>query len=759
MNVVRQPEYFDAGPGGEGQAFAWLPTLMSFLNRRWRTIVAWTVIVLILGVGYVIIATPKYTAEVSLLIDTKQGNAFQQNQPATNGDPALDNSIVESQVEVLRSLGLARTVVQALHLDTDKQFAGWAFSLPRFVLGTVIGLIEPPSTRAPQPGDGVDRAADELAQLTTVRRIGLSNVITVEVITPDPVRSAQIANAISTAYVHTSLDAKYDVTRQAGTWLQDRLKELRDQSIAADDALQQMRAKVGIVDTDKGGLNEQQLGDLSLQLATARANLSTAESRYARIQAITAAGVTSASSGSVSDALANTVIQKLQAQYLDDARKLADWTVRYGANHIAVVQLRTEMAGLQQSIGGELGRIQEAYKSDLDVARSNEGAIQKQIDGLIAVSTATNNARVQVRALQSLSDTYHNLYSSFLQRYTQAAQDQSFPISQSRVITDATPPLRKSRPVTLLVLLGSIVVGGAVGVGVATFKELTDRRVLTAAQLRAVTGLDVLGLLPALDRTDVPRPRGRGERTADGAGRTLPLRPAILRWVVDQPFSPFSEVLRGLRVRIGTQRARARPMHVIAVVSAATGEGKTVVAANLAQALAGSGHRTVLVDADLRKPQLTHWWSSERTAGFSEVQGGSVLAADALFHDAQTGLAFLPASTAATGHASDVLGSSRMRDMVANLRESFEYVVLDLSSLATAADAHALAPLVDGFIVVVEWAETHENTLVDGLMAADIEAGKLLGAVINKVDMKAMRRLTQGSGQSYRAFASEIASS
>jgi len=365
MNLMHRPDY-PGWPGGmtEPAPFHWLPAMFAFLRHRWTTIAACAVVFLAVGVAYYLLATAQFTASASLLIDTRRGDVFKQ-QPSTQGDATMDSAIVESQVEVLKSEGIARRLVRSMHLAEDRQFMSWGHSLSQEILGVVALALDTihPTARVASADDHDSAAVEILVRMTTVRRIGLSDIIELSVRTPDAARSSELANGLTTTFIDEQLDAKYDTTRRAGGWLQDRLKELRDQSLAADQAVQDYRAKYSIVDTDKGLMNDQQLGDLSTQLATARAHTSETASRYNQIKAIQASGT--AVTLTVTDAILNTVILKLQQQYLDDQRRLAEWTAKYGATHVATIGVRNEMAGLQKAIQTEISRMYESYKKRL----------------------------------------------------------------------------------------------------------------------------------------------------------------------------------------------------------------------------------------------------------------------------------------------------------------------------------------------------------------------------------------------------------
>ena len=753
MNFTHRPDYPEWSNATTEQApFHWLPAMFSFLRRRWTTIAVCTLVFLAVGVAYYLIATAQFTATTSILIDTRRGDLFKQQQ-SSQSDASMDSAIVESQVEVLKSEGIARRVARSMRLADDREFMSWGHSLSQEVLGVISLVLDTihPTARVASADDHDSAAVEILVRMTTVRRIGLSDIIELNVRTPDASRSSALANGLTTAFIDEQLDAKYDTTRRAGGWLQDRLKELRDQSIAADQAVQDYRAKYSIVDTDKGLMNDQQLGDLSVQLATARAQTSETASRYNQIEALRASG--SNVTLTVTDAIQNAVILKLQQQYLDDQRRLTEWTARYGANHVATIGVRDEMVGLQKAIQAEISRIYESYRNDYSVSKSNEAAIQSQIDQLVQQSGQKNSEHVALRSLQSLADTYRNLYGTFLQRYSQAVQDQTFPIAEARVVTSAVPPLHKSWPAALIVLAGSLVIGMIVGFGIALAREIMDQRLRTPAQVREATGLDTLAQLPRLYRRDYAPRRGFTEEPADVRQRSLALsvRASILRVATDSPFSPFAEALRGVRVRIAQRHARSHDFRVIGVVSVGADEGKSTVAANLAHLLAASGSRTILLDWDLRKTTLTNALAFRNEGGFSELASGTASLTAAIWHDPKDGMAFLPATAGKVStQAVEVLGSERTKATLDSLRTSYDYLVVDLPALGTVMDAQAVAHLVDGFVVVVEWGEAWQDSLMDCLSQAGFEDGQMLGVVFNKVDLASAKRFGRVDTAGYR---------
>ncbi len=218
----------------------------------------------------------------------------------------------------------------------------------------------------------------------------------------------------------------------------------------------------------------------------------------------------------MTDTLHNEVITKLRQQYLDLGAKEADWTVRYGRNHLAVVNLRNQRREIRLSILDELRRIAETYKSEFEIAKARENSVQKSLDDIVAQSQTTNEAQVTLHNLDSSAQSYRSLYDNFLQRYMELVQQQSFPVTEARLITQATPPLYKSAPKTPLVL-GLALMGGLIlGVGFGVLREVSDTVFRTTAQIQERLHAECIALLPLINGVTKPASR---ERVEEPTGR------------------------------------------------------------------------------------------------------------------------------------------------------------------------------------------------------------------------------------------------
>jgi len=472
---------------------------IAFVRRQFPAIVFIMLLTLGLATVYIFTTPPRYTGEAVLIIDTHKLNLFQQ-QNQLGIDAPVDTAMVDSQVEILKSENIALSVIKDLHLIDDPEFVGPGGGLIGAVFGLVSSVTRLFSSDEPNSEFVLTRKALELFEKRlTIKRVGLTYVINIDYESLSPERAAQIANAIADAYVVDALEAKYQSTKRAAIWLQDRLKELRAQATAADRAEVDFKAKNNIVDTGGRLLNEQQLAELNSALVLAQAQTAEAKARTDRVQQILQKENQNSKfedTATVTDSLHDDVITRLRQQYLDISARESDWSTRYGHDHLAAVNLRNQMAEIRKSIDDELRRIAETYKSDYEIAKSREDAVQRGLNNIISQSNDTNQAQITLRELDSTAQSYRAMADNFLQQYMMSVQQQSFPITESRLITQATPPLKKSHPKTLLVLAIAIAGGMILALGIGMLRDFSDRVFRTSRQVEDDLQADCIAILP-----------------------------------------------------------------------------------------------------------------------------------------------------------------------------------------------------------------------------------------------------------------------
>ncbi|MGA2129922.1 MAG: polysaccharide biosynthesis tyrosine autokinase, partial [Xanthobacteraceae bacterium] len=526
--------------------------------------------------------------------------------------------------------------------------------------------------------------------------------------------AARVANAIADAYIVEQLDTKYQATRRASVWLQERIAELRNQSNTAAREVQDYKAKNSIIDTGaRGLLSDLQLQEFNTQMIAAAGQTAEAKARLERIEAVLKSPAPDEALGTVSDTLKNDVITGLRTKYLAARQREADWSARFGRTHPREETMR---AALQE---------------------------------MIKQAGVSGQAQVNLRELESAAQTYRTIFENFLQKYTEAVQQQSFPVSEARLITAATRPFAKSHPKTALIALLGLLAGTGLGLGHAIVMRNFDRVLRTPKEVEQRTGFDCLALVPIVEPPEKPAPvlrtPGQGPPSTwakDAPAPAEQLRPIdVMDEVVRSPLSRFTESLRAARTSIDIT-ALTRPMKCIGVISAVPNEGKSTISVNLAKLFAISGRTTLLIDGDMRNPELSRTLADGAERGLIEVMAGSAALTNAIAIDPVTKLAFLPVVTRQRiANSSDLLASDEMRRILAEAATRFEHIIVDLPPLGAVVDARAMSPHIDAFVVVVEWRKTRYDVLNEALAGFGVAAEKIVGVVLNKVNYRELNDL------------------
>jgi polysaccharide biosynthesis transport protein len=232
--------------------------------------------------------------------------------------------------------------------------------------------------------------------------------------------------------------------------------------------------------------------------------------------------------------------------------------------------------------------------------------------------------------------------------------------------------------------------------------------------------------------------------------RLLKADDSVGRYVINAPFTRFAEGFRSIKLATDLS-GYGSSNKVIGITSGLPNEGKSTISEALAQTVAQGGSRTLLIDGDIRNPSLTARLAPSAQAGLIDVVVGRVDWKDAVWIDPKTNLHFLPCVvTSRFSNSSDVLASPQMERLFQHLREHYDRIVLDLSPLAPVIDVRATGALADSYVLVIEWAKAKVDIVERVLNETPIVRERLLGAVLNKVNMAVMSRYDIYSAGYYR---------
>lgn len=750
-------------------SFIDLDRLWTSLMRHVRLIIICVVAAMALGGLYLLLTPPTYTAMTQILIDENLSRYADQEETSQSAQQT-DNRM-SSAVEILKSKVLALRVVDDLNLADNQLFLDppqSPIALAKASVKSVVGLLTPAD--APVSEDAArngrrEKAAAILQDSLDVNRVGRSSVIAIAVQSPEPLLSARLAKSYAAAYLSEQLSANFEATERASSWLQERLNDLNKRSQEAALAVEQYKIKHGLISPRGELLSSQQLSDLTSQLIVAQADAATAEARYNQYKAIVDQGPQAAVNNALvsSTETDNSVIKDLRRRYQATQERERAVVEQFGADHPQAKLLAGQKNDLAQQIFRELQQMTSGFRNDYEVASSREKSLRDSIDHVAGNNSQANVSLVELRELEQKANSLKATYQTYLDRFEQATQQQSFPIAKARVISEAGVPTAPSSPKKTMTMALSIVLGLFVGGGIATLLELKERSFRLGQDVRARLGMRFLGYLPLVRSAAAEaaaRTRKKGAAAAetadagyDEAGEAERFARRLTRVAAEHPRSAFAETLRNAKLACDVALPN-RECRVIAVVSALSGEGKSTVAANLAIMLGAMNKRTLLLDADPTQGGSSSVLGAEAPHGLLEVLRGEAPWTSAISLDAKAKLAVLPVASRShiQPHTSELLASADMGRLMETISTRFEYIVVDLAPLVPTIDAKAFAPYVDAYVFVAEWGQTPVK-LVQGLMEAEPGmASKTVGVILNKTDMDELPRYSDpGAPERFRA--------
>ena len=601
-------------------------------------------------------------------------------------------------------------------------------------------------SESPTPSEN-ERQSLALAQFDknlTVARIGVSYAIEIDFESRYPDLAAEIANAVADVYIELQRSNEYDAARRASDWLEQRIPGVRAKSEDAQKAVVDYKHEHNIVETVGGQLiDDQRLTDMNAKLNAAHDETANAKATFDQFsaarglevpRAAAVSGSSANSSGPIDDSL-----DKLRSEYFDVVSKEAEASVRLGPNNPGIISLRNQKAQLHSEITEEIQRLKDASESDYAAAQLRESDVKKEYNAALAQYQQANQAQVKLRELKASAQAYQDLYNTFLGRYNASLQQIASPIAEASVITPASPLIQKDFKKIYKTAALFPALGLALGLGVAVLREMIAGRVfLTSRSVQSHLRIPCIGLLPKVSSR---KRKGWLAKKAQSntAPRSLVRGDRGISWTaIDHPLSRFSEGVRSIKLAIDLEN-RSRSSKVIGLTSATPDEGKSTVALALGQLIARNGASVVVVDCDLRNPSLTRSVAPSAASGIAELAFGGTSLEDVIWRDLSTQMAFVPAIPhAGPPDPPSILSSPELKRVFDELRKQYEFVVVDLSPLGGVIDVCATTELIDAYVLVIEWGHTTVDAVQHTLRAAPNVAESILGAVLNKADIKSL---------------------
>lgn len=709
-------------------------SLLGALRRRKWMIIAITLTGLAVGSFYGNSVIPKFTSRAAVLIEPEENQVVDMEAVMNGLTP--DQATIATQITLLQSRTYQARIMEDLDLFNDPEFnpllrepGGPLDRVPlevvsqpleqllawlpnEWLIATGLAGEAEPVLESEAPHLAREETISNFSKRLQLYNDGESHVITISFTSIEPDKASLIANRIAETYVNDQLNNKLFATDRASVWLQERIRELKEEVRLAEEAVSNFKTNNTLIASQGGAtLNQQELSDINKELIVARGQLAEKQAKLRLVSDLQASGQ---SLESVTEVVNSPLIVRLRENETDILRQEAELRTLYGERHPRMQQLQSDKANLQDKIASEVDRIIRTLENDVRVASTRIRTIESQLGDVKSQTAVDQAASVRLAELERQAAASRALYESFLQRFKETREQLEIVQPDVRIIATANPPSKPSTPGAKLFAAAGLTLSLAFSSLLAIILEKLDRGIRSAREIQRQLGLNTLGLVPKLDK--------------------LKKNQKPYQYLMDKPLSAYAEAIRSIYMALKLGGAE-RQTKVVLVTSSLPQDGKTTLAVSLATFAARSHKKVLLLDLDLRHPSVHRELGWQVSGGLVEYMANERSLDDIVHHDLETGLHFLPIKGQTT-NPTDLLDSQKMRALVDTLRDRYDYVIMDSAPLASVTDTRLAALLADKVIFVVRWGETMPSAAEDSIKTLrdiDIEPA---GAVITQIDMK-----------------------
>ncbi len=678
-------------------------------RRRWL-LLAFTAVV-VSAVGFYMLRQPKiYQATASLIIDSSAPKYLDNNQvqevvESGTGTYWYNKEHYETQYKVIVSRAVSKRVVEKLGLENDLAFLG---------LGKI--------TDAAMLKEALAHA-DAVAVLQSkikVQPVKDSRLIYVVVEDVDAERAALLANEVTQAYIAENLALKLRTTETASEWLEDRLKDLEQQSKTSELAVYQFKKEADMLTTsleDRQSMVSQRLNATNLALTEVKTKIAGMKARVYAINMLR----NSSTDDEVHFAEAltatgdNLLIHQLKIRYASQKAECAELKERYLAAHPKLAACVDKLQSAKQDLVHELTNLVRAAETDLSEATARETNLVGLLEAAKTEAFDVNKKQIEFDRLKREADNNQRLYDLVLKRLKDIELSGLLRTSNVRVLDPARPNKVPIKPNVRLSLLVALLLGLLGGLGLAFGLERFDDSISSQAEIEEKLGLPFLGFVPTISE-DV---------TSDLIARDL--------HVHRQPKSSVAECCRAIRTNL-LFMSPDKPFRTMLVSSSGPQEGKSTSVISLGITMAQSGNRVLIIDTDMRRPRLHKAFGVPNDIGVSSLVVGEG-SLDAAIKTTEVPGVFLLPSGPIPPNPSELFHTQAFKELIKTVSQRFDRVILDSPPIGPLTDAVILGTQVDGVVMVLKAGKTsREMVRRAARLLSDVKA-KMFGVILNQVDL------------------------
>lgn len=675
-------------------------------RRRWLILPFFMATVIVTGI-ITLRQTRVYDATCTIIIDLAapkylDKEAMQDVLDTSPGGVYFTREYYETQYKVLVSRAVAERVVAQLQLASNERFLG----LDRVEPGQRAKLRESASPLGMvQAGLRVEPVKD-------------SRIVRIRFEHTDPEMAALVANAVADAYIAENLSVKVSASLNASDWLERQLADLEEKLERSGKALFEFKRSHDIVATsweDRQSIVSQRVTAINDALTRARVQRATLEARNEQIAALGDAVDSNDTGGEALSLVANSsTVQALKVRYIEATAECADLKLKYLEDHPKLEACREKLDLARKSLKREIQTQLDAATAEYREVLKTERNLVKLLEETKSDAFGLNQWEREYTELKRTNDNNQRLYDALLKRLKDTGITSALQVSNVRILDRAQPKRLPLRPNLRQNLMLAIMLGLLGGVGLAFAVEFFDTSIASQAQIEEKLGVTFLGIVPRI---------ARGK---EGVAKDL--------IVHTHPQSAVAECLRSVRTNL-LFMSPEKPLKTILVTSSSPQEGKTTAATLLAQAMAESGNRVLLVDADMRRPRIHRVFSLANSAGLSSLILGEGTLQGYVKETFVPNLSILPCGPVPPNPA-ELLHTEAFKRLLVEMAGSFDRVIIDSPPVGIVSDAVVIATGVDGTLVVLKAGQTSRDVARLAIKSLRDVNARVFGAVLNDLDLE-----------------------
>lgn len=683
-------------------------TLRGIIYRQRWLVGAVLSLALVCGIVISLLTTPLYEATAKVAAKPYEQIVVEGQGVNQGFSPIQILDFLATQVEIVQSRGLAEAVAADLDLGSRSSFLGEGIEE-----GRPAGISDRDWKKQKE-----QLAASILVEGVQAEVPSRNWVMTIGFRSNDPVMAAEIANAYADAFVASGARKSISENEYALEYLTSQIGDTRQRLSEAEQTANAYARNSGIIIDSTGmveggtpsTLTASNLSSINSRVASARAARIEAEQRWRAIQNLPVAQLPEVQS--------SQVLQGLLSDRTSKMSQLADLRQRYNDSFPQIQTLLAQVRVLDEQIERSSSDIKATSRSQFLVAQSQERALEAELADLTGSRMVEQENQVELSALEREAQALRDQLKSLLDRYNQVSSAANVdPGTITKIDSALVPnsPIEPSFPRNIGIALA---LGLALAVGLAVLRELFDDRIRSLDEVEQKLGLPLLGHTPHLEQRDIELQEAN-------------------------QFSALMEAYASIRAAIDFTLPRNR--NVIQLTSAEASEGKSTTSVILAELFASLGRKTLLVDADLRRPSVASILNIERPkVGLVEVVLGHAQMEDAVVKGVHKNLEILPVG-AVPPNPSEILASREMREFIEKYRHEYSLIIFDSCPVMGLADAPILANLVDGTVFVLEANRLPFGQARHAIRRLALSGGNIIGAVLTKY-----RALEAGQAYGYQ---------